>query len=124
MKKTELTVEEAIIAMVLDGEVVVDCGGDEWEFVKNRFYVYGFSGNVGVLSKHGPFKVKPKTRPMTRLEVLEKVANDPSLITRSSSDGSWCNAANHTFTASIENYDFAHIKNGEIVGIHKAEVEE
>jgi len=132
MEKKELTVEEAIIAMVRDGETVVSCNGDKWTWNKKRWdfivhsrYFGSDSARISRLGCYTPLRIKakPKTRPMTRLEVLEKVANDPSLIASYGGDN-WHNAAYHDYSLAIAGYSFAHIKNGEIVGIHKAEVEE
>jgi len=70
----------------------------------------------------GPEEEKPKTRPMTRLEVLEFVAKTAGIVVRHG-DRSPRPAQYYEYPRDTEAYKWAYINNGEIGEWHAFEVE-
>jgi len=70
----------------------------------------------------GPEEIKPKTRPMTRLEVLEFVAKTAGIVVRYGDfppSPAQCCAYLH----AVEEHQWAYVNNGEIGEWHSFEVE-
>jgi len=135
-----MTGKEAIKCL-LDGQKVIDKENNVWwvdddkrtlffqskgtlnneESVTNADYT--FNVIVEYLEGSKIFE-EPKKRPMTRLEVLEKVVGREGLIARINTL-EWLPASAWSYsTEEIKNYEFAYITDGIIHDKHKAEVEE
>jgi hypothetical protein len=135
-----MTGKEAIKCL-LDGQKVIDKENNVWwvdddkrtlffqskgtlsneESVTNVDYT--FNVIVEYLEGSKIFE-EPKKRPMTRLEVLEKVVGRGGLIARINTL-EWLPASAWSYSPEeIKNYEFAYITDGIIHDKHKAEVEE
>lgn len=123
-----MTRADALKAME-DGNVVVDRGGTRWMFhaLLPGYFINGewMRDTVNFwFTDFSHIEQPKKTRPMTRLEVLEKVVGRGGLVARKQESKGWIPASSLRYDNPIERYAFAYITDGEIHGMHKAEVEE